>query len=283
MRPSLAESLTLETLGRAWDDVRRTDTTPGGVDPAALLRAVRSGAWRPRPCFERTRRKEGGGVRRIRVPRAPDRVLQLAVHRVVGPWMDALFRPEVHGFRRGRSPRTAVAHLVRQAGRRARCDLVQVDVASLFDRLEHGRLRDAVRAAWDDPWWVALVEAWVAAWPLEHGRGIPQGAPLSPLLANLYLHRHLDPALAGLGVPWIRYADDVTLVAPSGGAPGLLRAVDGLVRAAGLELAPAKVRLAVGGSALADAVVLGEPVRADRGVVRDPAPWWLRARLPWLR
>jgi retron-type reverse transcriptase len=226
--------------------------------------------------------------------------------------LDRRFAPEVHGYRFGHGPQTAIVHLQRQVGRRPWIELVKADVASLFDNLDHSYLLAQVDAASPDPLWRHLARCWIAAWPHHPGHGVPQGAPLSPLFANLYLaagvDRHLQKGDARGLIGWIRYGDDLVLAAQRPGhGPALLAWLDGLVRGCRLELGPAKTVMGcqrLGASW--PATVLGYRIRFVQGrdrrwslVILDedhggamPAESWLdaprlgagafaRLRAPW--
>jgi len=259
---TLLERLTPGALERAWQRIRRPRMSR--PDLGRLLRDVRSGRYRPGRPWLREVPKRSGGVRRLCVPRTVDRVLQRAVLDVV-PTPVHWVRSQVHGYVRGRSPRTALADLVRQVGGRPWLEIVQVDVADLFDDLQHDRLRRVLRRRWPDPLFESLCLAWARAYG-SSGRGVGQGSPISPLLANLYLDHYLDPTTGmAADAGWIRYADDITAVtARPGGALVLYAAMELACHAAGLRVAMHKVTvcLAPDGGALR---VLGERVRLVEG------------------
>lgn len=146
-------------------------------------------------------------------------------------------------------------------------EVVKVDITSLFDELPLGRLERLAWAAHPHPVWRRLASTWLRAWATSPGRGVPQGAPLSPLLANLYLDdvldRPLEAARDGLGVlAWMRFGDDVTLVVRAGHAARALAWLDGAARRGGLRLSARKTVVAVGRLAAAvSPVVLGRVVR----------------------
>jgi len=232
--------------------------------------------YRPDPVRRRTVAKASGGVRQLTIPSERDRELQTAVLRWIAPRVDAGLHPNVHGFRQGRSCDTAIRDLLRQAGRRPHLEFLQADLRELFDRIPLDRLRAVADRASAEPRWRSLVGRWLAAWPTSPGRGIPQGAPLSPLLANLYLGATLDPAMRGAPVcAWIRYADDLTLVSDTrGGAILALSWLAGVVRRAGLEVAPRKTVVATAGAVASVAIVLGRRV----SITRAAGGWELLAQ-----
>ena len=127
---TLAAALTPARFDAAWRRVRRRKG-PGldGVTPAAYARGldrrlrrlrarVIDGRYRPGRLLRLTRRKPSGGLRTLGVPTLEDALVQTAVHLAIAPGLDAGLRPEVHGYRRGRSPATAIAHLLRATGAR---------------------------------------------------------------------------------------------------------------------------------------------------------------------
>lgn len=241
--PTLRERLSPGALERAWQRIRKPRMRR--PDLVGLMRDVLSGRYRPGRPWIREIPKRSGGVRRLAVPRTVDRVLQRAVLDVL-PAPILWVRPEVHGYVRGRSPRTAIADLIRQVGARSWLEVVQVDVADLFDELDHARLREVVRRRWPDPLFERLCMAWAGAYGRD-GSGVGQGSAVSPLLANLYLDRFLDPTMAmAADAGWIRYADDITAVtARPGGALLLYAAMELACHAAGLRVAMHKVTVCV--------------------------------------
>ncbi len=202
----LATRLDAALLEEAW---RRARRSPGpGVDGVhggrfarglegrldELRRDLIDGRYQPSPLLRRVRPKPDGGERVLGIPTLRDRVAQGAVL-LAAAELDGRLLPSVHGYRPGRSPSTAVRQLVERAGTQLYMETVQADIHGMFDHLEHGRLHAALASAWGDPLWLALNQTWMAAWPTAPGRGVPQGAPLSPMIANLYLGLHLDPHL----------------------------------------------------------------------------------------
>jgi retron-type reverse transcriptase len=225
-------------------------------------------------------------VRQLGIPTLDDRILQTSVLWAITPNVDPWFREGVHGYRPGRSVQTAIDHLVRHTGDWDWLELVKADIASLFDALPHWVVREAA-ATVPDPLWHHLLEGWLSAWPTSPGLGIPQGAPLSPMLANLALHVFLDGALERLGRPWMRYADDLVLIrSDRSGGLRVVMALEGHLHGCGLRLAGHKVHVVRAGLHHPLAV-LGIPLQLQR--VRDrfslvrssELPASLGWRVPW--
>lgn len=258
---ALVDRLSRGALVRAWGHVRRRGDRAPDLD--RLWREVRGGRYRPGRPRIRERKKRSGGTRRLVVPSLRDRVLQRAVLDVV-PSAVRRVRREVHGYVRGRSPGTAVAGLRAAVGQRRWLEVVQIDVANLFDDLEHDRLAAVIRERWADPLFVRLCGLWMRAYGAR-GRGVGQGPPIAPLLANLFLDRHLDPAIAcAADAGWIRYGDDVTACsAQEGGALWVFAAMELACAAVGLRLAMRKVTVCTAEEG-GDVRVLGHTVRLER-------------------
>jgi CRISPR-associated protein Cas1 len=200
----------------------------------------------------------------------------------VGPAADALLLPWVFGYRPGCSVDGALAYLVRRVGEHPHLELLHADVESLFDSLEHGFLTRCLAGFSVDPLWCRMNALWQHCWAASPGHGVPQGAPLSPLLANLYLRKaldlHLEEAMRGStpGAPpvvaCIRYGDDLALASDApGGAFAALRWVEGILTRAGLRLSAGKTTAALSGMAAVPVVLLGQPLSLRHG----PAGWRL--------
>ena len=175
---------------------RQSPVPTGPPTPlGALLHAVQSGTYRPGPLWRRSRAKPDGGVRVLGIPPLADRVVQLALLDLVTTLADARLSPNVHGYRRGRSPQTAIRQLL--SARAPVLGVVQADITEMFDSLPHALVRQAALGAIPGDRWAWLLDRWLAAWATAPGVGLPQGAPLSPLLANLTLSLALDQHLDG--------------------------------------------------------------------------------------
>lgn len=173
-----------------------------------LLRRI----YHPFPLLRFPIPKRSGGQRFLSVPTVRDRVVQAAVYLVTQEIFEAEFEDSSHADRPGRSVRTAVAQIreLRDAGYRW---VVDADIDSFFDNIPHCLLLERLSYLGLDPYLMELFERWVKVevYDGEHivplHRGIPQGAVVSPMLANLFLDE-LDERLEGLGLRSVRYGDD---------------------------------------------------------------------------
>ncbi len=170
--------------------------------------------------------KPSGGLRGLTIPTMEDRFLQRACTQELYPAVDQLLEDESFGYRRGLSRRHA-----RRSVDRARDEgfvhVLDADIRSFFDSVHWGQLHDRLSAWFGEDPIVAQLMAWVRA-PVEYaGRtiarvaGLPQGAVMSPMLANLYLDA-FDEAMKQRGFRLVRYGDDFVV---------MCRAADDVARA----------------------------------------------------
>jgi RNA-directed DNA polymerase len=211
-----------------------------------------SGSYMPPPVKAVEIPKKGGrGGRMLGVPTVADRVAQTVVYLYLEPEVEPVFHPDSYGYRPGRSAHDAIGRCRRRCWR---YDWVlDLDLKSFFDSLDHSLVLKAVAHHTDLRWILLYVERWLKApLQLEDGtltprdRGSPQGSAISPLLANIFLHYALDLWLAREfpGVPFERYADDVILHCTSEARAQLVRdAIIERLAQVGLELNPDKTRI----------------------------------------
>lgn len=164
--------------------------------------------------------KGKGGHRLLGIPTALDRMIQQAILQVLSPVFEEGFSASSYGFRPGRSAHDAV-----RAGQEyvasGKCWVVDIDLKNFFDQVNHDRLMTMVGSQVRDKRMLKVIGGFLRA-PMryEDGRqearrsGTPQGGPLSPLLANVYLDP-LDKELENRGVSFVRYADDIAIFASS--------------------------------------------------------------------
>lgn len=246
-------------LWRAWVKVR-ANAGAAGVDGqsieafavdadhqlASLRRRLLSAErYVPPPVRRVEIPKPDGRTRPLGVPTVADRVVQQAVVQVIGPAFEARFSPSSFGYRPGRSAQDAV-WWVREAIRRGDRWVAEFDIVGFFDHLRHPRLLREVAKVVEDPEVIGLVRRWLTAGVLtDQGlvpreAGTPQGGVISPLLANIYLHR-LDVEVRAAGFRLIRYADDFVILADRRWkAPAADRLVRRILADIGLEVAEAK-------------------------------------------
>lgn len=208
---------------------------------AALSSALRDGGYRPGPLRRVHIPKPKGGVRRLTIPCVADRIAQSAVAQALGAELDAEMEEGSYAYRPGRGVADAVRHV-----ERLRADgfvwTLDADIDDFFDTIPIDALmRRLARSVSEGPL-LELVGLWLEQ-GAEIGRGVAQGSPLSPLLANLYLD-DLDEALSGKGLRIVRYADDFVVLARDRPAAEAARGkVERLLAEHGLALDKDKTRI----------------------------------------
>ncbi|MGH8511761.1 MAG: group II intron reverse transcriptase/maturase [Gammaproteobacteria bacterium] len=255
-------------LWRAWVDVALNGGAPGvdgvtidsirdqGVEGVRafldeLAAELVAGTYRPLPVRRVTIPKPAGGERHLGVPAIRDRVVQAAAKLVLEPIYEADFLDCSFGFRPGRSAHQAL-EVIRGEVNRGRVWVVDADIASFFDSIRPEVLREALEERISDRRVLKLLMGWLRSgvWTgqtlIHPEAGTPQGGVISPLMANVVLHR-LDRVWQAdhwrLGV-LVRYADDLVILCPTQErAEEALATLAGILAELGLSLAAAKTSL----------------------------------------
>jgi RNA-directed DNA polymerase len=228
----LERILSTENMVQAWKRVRANKGAPGvdgittDVFPAytrplwANIRAsLATGTYQPKPVLRVEIPKPTGGTRQLGIPTVCDRLIQQSIAQMLTPIFDPEFSASSFGFRPGRSAHEAVRQ-VREYLRQGYRIAVDIDLAKFFDTVNHDLLMTVVGRKVCDKRVLALIGRYLragveVAGKLEETRmGVPQGGPLSPLLANILLD-HLDKELEKRGHKFVRYADDFVILVKS--------------------------------------------------------------------
>ena len=215
-----------------------------------LQRQLRDGTYRPQPVRRTWIDKPGQTEQRpLGIPVVRDRVVQATIRMVIEPIFESEFVEHSYGFRPGRG---ALPALERVEGllKEGQTWVVDADIKGYFDNIPQDRLMVLIRQRITDGKLLALIEAFLNQGVMESGRywqptgkGTPQGAVLSPLLANIYLHP-LDQLAEKLGWRMTRYADDFIVQSRTREeAETALRTIREWMETAGLTLHPEKTRI----------------------------------------
>ena len=249
----------------AWEKVRVNNGAPG-VDAVSvtefgsaersnlykLWNRMSAGCYHPGPVRAVEIPKDhGAGVRVLGVPNVADRIAQTAVARLLEEKLEPIFHPDSYGYRPRRSAHDALARTRQRCWKQAW--IVDLDIRSFFDSVPHDLLLKAVAHHTSERWVLLYIERWLTA-PMQmrdgtlvpREKGTPQGSPISPLLANLFMHYAFDMWMARnhSGCPFDRYADDIVAHCDSEEqARHLLADIAARLGTFGLELHPEKTKI----------------------------------------
>jgi RNA-directed DNA polymerase len=214
------------------DGIGFEDIEAAGVEEwlRALAADLREGKYTPQPVRRVMIPKPGGGERPLGIPTIRDRVVQTAAMLVLEPIFEADFEPNAYGYRPERSAQDAVKEVL-AAIRAGESEIVDADLSKYFDTIPHDALMQSVARRISDGKMLQLIKMWLKT-PVEEtdergrktltggkhsSQGTPQGGVISPLLANIYIHRLLKAwkkfdLQRKLGARIINYADDLVIV-----------------------------------------------------------------------
>jgi RNA-directed DNA polymerase len=225
----LERILSRENMHNAWKRVKANNGVPG-IDNMSIddfpefarahwdriRESLLAGTYQPNPVKRVEIPKATGGTRSLGIPTVLDRLIQQAMYQIMMPIFDPDFSEFSYGFRPGRSAHDAV-YQVREYIRQGYSIAVDMDLSKFFDRVNHDVLMHRVARKILDKHILRLIGKYLRAGVMVNGRleksreGVPQGGPLSPLLANILLD-DLDKELEKRGHKFVRYADDFVIL-----------------------------------------------------------------------
>jgi group II intron reverse transcriptase/maturase len=163
--------------------------------------------------------KPDGGVRKLGIPTVKDRIFQQAITQQLTPIYEPLFSDNSYGYRPGRCAKDAIKK-IKEYAEQGYTHAVALDLSKYFDTLNHEMLLNLLRRNINDERVIQWIKRYLKSGVMENGvvmkteEGSPQGGNISPLLANIYLNE-FDQEYEKRGVKFVRYADDIVLLAKS--------------------------------------------------------------------
>jgi len=221
-----------ENLHTAWEAIKLKDGC-AGVDGETLddfgnqicvkVDSLQNGmldqSYSPSPLLGIVTEDNDGKPRSLAIPTVRDRIAQRSAVQSIGPSIDRLLEDCSYAYRKGHSRFDAISAIER-AYRDGYRYALRADIESFFDSVDWDRLHDKLEALFPSEPLIHLIMQWVKCPVVFKGksivrtRGLPQGAPISPMLANLYLDE-LDEEMENLGFRFVRYADDFVILCKS--------------------------------------------------------------------
>jgi group II intron reverse transcriptase/maturase len=218
-----------DTLYKAWNYVKSKGSA-GGIDGVTIedfnkdkehqIRIIqaelKNGTWKPQPYLQMAipKSKEPNEKRILGMAVVKDKVIQQAVRQIIEPRLERLFLPNSFAYRQGKGALKTIRYVIKQCGNTEYKYSLRLDVDNFFDEIDHEILQKRLTAIGVEDEIVRLIMLSVKMGRVEVSgiwneptKGIPQGAVLSPLLANLYLHS-FDQFAASKDLPYVRYGDD---------------------------------------------------------------------------
>jgi RNA-directed DNA polymerase len=284
---SLEQILSRENMLRAWKRVKANGGAPGidGMTIAAFPAFARQhwdrirsslmrGTYHPAAVRRVMIPKPNGDLRPLGIPTVLDRVIQQAIAQVLTPLFDPHFSSHSYGFRANRGAHEAVRAV--EAANQAGCvHAVDCDLKSFFDTVSHDRLTNLLARRITDQRVLQLIGRYLRAGVmLPDGQreattqGVPQGGPLSPLLANIMLDP-LDKELEKRGHRFARYADDFLILVRS--ARAARRVMQSVIRFVEVGLGLVVNRQKSQAAPLTRCTFLGFAIRRGKVVWTDKA------------
>ena len=260
-RLSLEKLLSDANLFEAWSKVK-ANKGGAGIDGETIEKfsynlvsnlhqlkdEVLAQKYTPRPLLVVRIPKKAGGMRTLAIPAVRDRVLQTAVALALYPVFEAEFEDCSFAYRKNRSVDKAIERIVHFRNQGYNW-VVDADIEAFFDSVDRKILLKELTRLIKDPGILHLIDLWLKNEAVEQNihycffKGIPQGSPLSPLLANLYLDT-LDEELLDKNLKLVRFADDFIILAKNrDSAQEALEITEDVLEALKLELHKGKTRL----------------------------------------
>lgn len=221
----------------AWTLVRARGSA-GGIDGVSiadfekdrhkyisiLADELKSGVWKPLPYIEMemAKTKNPDEIRKIGLMSIRDKIVQHAIKSIIEPRYERLFLNSSYGYRPNKGPVKAIKRVLAECHKPQYSHVLRLDVDNFFDSINHEILQKRLIATGTESEIVRLIMLCIQMGKIKYGSrewldndfGVPQGAVLSPLLANLYLHS-FDQFAVSRNVPYIRYADDFLFLCES--------------------------------------------------------------------
>ena len=235
-QPELLEKILYkDNLNRAFKRVKANKGAPGidGItvdeigaylrdNQKAIIERIYRGKYTPDPVRRVEIPKPDGGIRKLGIPTVKDRIFQQAITQQLMPIYEPIFSDNSYGYRPGRSAKDAIAK-VKEYAEQGYTHAVSLDLSKYFDTLDHEMLLNILRRNVKDERVIQWIKRYLKSGVMENGvvmeteEGSPQGGNISPLLANIYLNE-FDQEFEKRKVAFVRYADDIVILAKSGRA-----------------------------------------------------------------